>query len=116
MASKNFHSKEYWEAKIRQWLSSGKSAKSWCTENQVVYNTFLGWQNRLKFRNNQKANCPLSQNQLNPPKAHFIELKNQVNTHPGIYLEYANVQIHLSNDFDATTLRKCLDVLQGDLC
>ncbi len=117
MASKKIYSKEYWKIKIQQWLLSGKSAKSWCQENQVVYTTFLGWHNRLKHHNNQKTNNSLKPNSLPAlsSKAHFIELKSP-KKYQGIYLECEGVQIHLSNEFDAATLRICLDVLRDASC
>jgi hypothetical protein len=118
MASKNFYSKEYWKIKIQQWLLSGKSAKSWCQENQVVYNTFLGWRDRLKCCHNQKANSSPNQNSLGstPSKMNFIELKDQPKSCPGIFLECDGVQIHLSTEFDAAVLRKCLNILRGTAC
>lgn len=118
MTSKKFHSKEYWEIKIQQWLSSGKSAKSWCKENQVIYNTFLGWRNYLKFSGSQKIDNLSEKTSSDPSfsKANFIELKNQPKTCPGISLECEGVLIHLSAEFDAILLKKCLHVLRGSIC
>jgi hypothetical protein len=115
MAFKKSYSKEYWEIKVQEWLLSGKSARSWCKENQLVYTTFFGWYRRLK--NNQKANTPSNKNSENLfPKTHFVELKNQSKADPGIFLEYEGVKIHLSDEFDPTILKKCLNVLRGIVC
>jgi hypothetical protein len=117
MASKNFYSKKIWEIKVQQWLSSGKSAKAWCQENQVIYTTFLGWRNRLKCKSNRKVNSS-NQHSLNDPfsKSHFIELKDKPKVYPDISLEYEGVKIYLSAEFDGSALRKCLDVLRGISC
>lgn len=112
--------KREWACKIDQWSQSGKSAKAWCRENKVVYTTFIGWRDRLKDSRSQ--NPLLSQihhsvDSLTSKKIpYFIELKEKPNTYPAISLECAGVQIHLSGDFDAALLRKCLNVLRGDPC
>ena len=114
-SSKSVYSEEYWKAKVQEWISSGKSAKAWCQENKVVYTTFLGWRDRLKFRNTQAA---VKKNALDnhSSKAHFIELKNQQKNYPDILLECEGVKIHLSPEFDAASLKKCLNVLRGLTC
>jgi hypothetical protein len=113
----NLHSKEYWEIKVQQWLSSGKSAKYWCKENQLVYTTFMGWRNRLRHEKKPKTNCTSKQKSLNSSsKTHFIELKNPPKSHPGMHLEYEGIKIHLSAEFDTDLLRRCLNVLQRVTC
>jgi hypothetical protein len=118
MGSNSFYSKAHWEIKLQQWLSSGKSAKAWCQENQVVYTTFLGWRNRLKYLSSQKATSSPELHSLSPSfsNTHFVELKNQSKIYPGISLECEGVKIHLSAEFDGASLRKCLDILRGAPC
>ncbi len=117
MATKNFQSQRYWEIKVQQWLSSGKSVKVWCEENQVIYTTFLGWRNRLKCNDSDKINS-LKQNSLHSSSvgAHFTELKDKPKVCSGITLECEGVQIHLLAEFDPAILRKCLNVLRGVSC
>lgn len=114
MASKNFHSREYWEIKVQEWLSSGRSAKSWCKENQISYNTFLGWRARLE-QNNQKTNL-LKNADPSFSKPHFIELNETPKLSSGIMLEYNGIKIHLQPEFDAFSLEKCLNILRGAAC
>lgn len=99
-----------WVDKVHQWHRSGKSAKAWCRENQVIYTTFLGWCKRLK--SGEEANTSLEIRQ----KPHFIELADCPKISSGLLLECNGIDIHLSPDFDAFTLRRCLDVLRGAPC
>ena len=108
--SRKFHSQQYWEEKIRHRFVSGKSIKSWCLENGIAYNTFLKWQNRLKHIEN------VEQRNLNLQKMHFIELENKPVSQSRIFLEFEGIQIHLAPDFDATSLRKCINALRETIC
>jgi hypothetical protein len=86
-------------------------------KTKLVYTTFMGWRNRLRYEKKQKTNSASKQNALNSSsKTYFIELKNPPKSHSGIQLEYEGIQIHLSADFDTALLRKCLNVLQRDTC
>lgn len=98
-----------WANKIEQWKLSGKSAKAWCRENQVVYNTFLGWHKRFTQHSATAAHSP-------SVKTQFIELKDPKKISSGISLEYGGVTIHLEPEFDAATLEKCLTVVRGSPC
>ena len=112
MLRKHFLQENDWSSKIDQWRQSGKSAKAWCLENQVVYTTFVGWRNRLKAKENQihpDDNNSLSQSRL------FVELTDQKKKSI-ITLECNGVQILISEDFDANLLRKCLDLLRDMSC
>lgn len=99
-----------WSQKIEKWLQSGKSARSWCRENQVVYTTFISWRTPLQC--DLKSLTHLS----SPSEKPFIELKDQTEPRSSITLEYKGVQIHLSDHFDGALLKRCLDLLRGILC
>ncbi len=99
-----------WTNKIEQWKLSGKKARVWCRENQVIYTTFLGWRNRLEDNNAKKIN------RLASVKSQFIELKDQPKILPTISLECDGVIIHLKGEFDSTLLKKCVAVLRGASC
>jgi transposase-like protein len=106
MRSRKFYSKEYKQAKVQDWIASGKRVKAWCLENSIHYTTFLGW--RKKIESSEKTNSF--------EKSNFIELKSQTSSQTGVFLEYAGIRIHLADDFDAVTLKRCLSVLRGGLC
>lgn len=98
-----------WSNKVESWRQSGKSMKAWCRENQVVYTTFLGWCNRLKP--NQNVNSLPSSS-----KTQFVELKECLKDTSGISLECKGVVIHLTSEFNAALLKKCLAVLRDTSC
>ena len=101
--------KRQWVNRIGLWKQSGKSAKAWCRENQVVYTTFIGWRTRLE--GNQNVNSP-----LDSLETQFVELEDEPKVSPGILLECCGVMIHLKSEFDAALLQKCLAVLRGAPC
>jgi hypothetical protein len=107
---KNHALKLEWANKIELWKLSGKKARIWCRENQVVYTTFLGWRNRLGYNNPKKVMPPSS------IKNQFIELKDQPKASPEISLEHSGIMIHLKGEFDAILLQKCLVALRGLPC
>jgi hypothetical protein len=101
-----------WVTRITQWQQSGKSTKAWCQEKQVVYTTFLGWRGRLQLNPS-----PLIQS-TTPSSSQFIELKERpsINISSGVSVECSGVLIHLSVEFNSSTLKKCLDALCGGTC
>lgn len=101
---------EKWTKIFDQWRQSGKSARAYCIENKIVYTTFLGWRKSLE----PYQPC-LTQLPNTPEKPHFIEIKeNEIVS--GLYLDYKNVLIHLSPEFDSGVLRRCLYVLRDMPC
>lgn len=99
-----------WSKKIKQWKFSGKSARAWCHQNQVVYTTFMGWCKRLEIN---KSAQTIQKRSL---KNQFIELKDPTKVYPEISLEYNGVIIHLKGEFDHSLMKKCLAVLRGVQC
>lgn len=101
--------RQEWAYKIKQWKQSGKSARAWCSENHLVYTTFLGWNSRLEHSEEAID--------LNAPSnTQFIELADEPKPTPGFFLEFEGVSIHLKPDFDPTLLKKCLEVLRRVSC
>lgn len=98
-----------WNEKVLEWQKSGKSARSWCQKNKIPYTTFCGWRGRLKNFEKKEVLTPNT-------KSSFIELKKQSNLDSGIILEYRGVKIQLRADFNAMTLKQCLDCLGGVPC
>jgi hypothetical protein len=105
-----------WVNKIQLCRQSGKSAKAWCRENQIVYSTFVGWSHRLKLRGDLDSALTGDLPSKGGVASSFIELKDQSKSISSISLECAGVYIHLSADSDETLLRKCLKVLRGGIC
>lgn len=95
-----------WQEKVLDWEASGKSASAWCKENKISVNTFSGWRNRLKKSSVNSGRA----------KSGFIELKDRVQSDPGITLEYHGIKIHLNAQFDSVALKQCLDCLRGVSC
>jgi hypothetical protein len=95
-----------WRDRVRECEASGKSAKVWCQENKIPLTTLAGWKKRLKI---SRANSVGA-------KSGFIELKEQVQSDPGIILECNGIKIHLRAKFDKGVLKQCLDCLRGTSC
>ena len=99
-----------WAEIIAQWKLSGKQARTWCRENQVVYTTFMGWCKRLKINN------PIKTIREQPLKPQFVELKDPPKVQPEISLEHNGIIIHIKGEFDPFLMKRCLDVLRGAPC
>jgi transposase-like protein len=101
--------KQKWVARVDTWAQSGKSAKRWCREHQVVYSTFIGWRQRLS--------SPKQDNQ--PPSSPFLELQDfpeKLLGKSGIELRYCGAILRLEGQFDASLLRGCLKILRELPC
>jgi hypothetical protein len=98
--------KEYWFAKVSEWQSSGKSARAWCQENNVAYQSFLQWR-----RQYSEFNEPHPEN-LKADS--FIELPND-SSHMLVEMEYRNSLVRISH-IDSENLIECLRTLWSVLC
>jgi len=93
-------SPHYYRRQLDLWRESQKSAKSWCQENDLSYQTFLNWKKR--FETTEK---PFKES------AAFLELPDpQTNA---LELEISGIKIHLERNFDPTILANCLKVLRA---
>lgn len=118
-----------WQDLVAQHQASGKTATAWCHEQGISYETFIMQrsclrQMRLVEQIAKKEDfielqdTAIDQKSLARPaipnvNSQFIELKTPS---PGLILECANVLIHISEEFNALTLKKCLQILRGELC
>jgi hypothetical protein len=116
MASKQHLPREHWENILQEWLLSGQSAKRWCQERQINYNTFTQWKSRLAVSARRPYQKAATQAASSSTRVNFIELTGCATGDPGIYLECAGVKIHLTASFDPVALKKCLDILRGGTC
>lgn len=94
--------RQEWKRLVEQWEKNDRnvSIARWCSEQNVNYNTFLYWRKRFGS---------ISIKQID--RSAFKELPNLTTT-TGITLEYNHIRIQLAENFDATTLTKCLRVLK----
>jgi len=91
-----------WERTIQEQKQSGLSVCRWCQQNQISYNTFLYWKRRCVRISSLKQQS-------------FIELSDRP-LKSGIELECNSVRVHLDKDFDALTLKKCVQALKELRC
>ncbi len=49
--SKRVQTQEKWSKLVEQFNSSNQSAREWCQQNDVSYQSFLHWKNKLKPEN-----------------------------------------------------------------
>lgn len=92
-----------WQENLAQWQASGKSAAMWCKEQEISFNNFCYWKNKLKkSSNNSEFN-----------KNDFVEISDKPQDSSGIIIECQGVNIHLSKNFDPKTLMSCLYTLRG---
>lgn len=89
-----------WKENILKQRQSGLSIVSWCRQHGFTDHIFYYWQNKLF----PKAT-------LN--RSVFVEIpqsKDGPNT--GVTVEYRGFNIHLSESFDSSVLKKCVEVLR----
>ena len=94
--------KQQWKKNILEQLDSGLSIAAWCRQRKIAVHTFYYWHNKLF----PKATFD---------KFTFTEIVNEkkLNTSDsGSMHEYQGINIHLSHDFESSTLKKCLEVLK----
>ena len=92
--------KQEWKENILKQRQSRFSIASWCRQNKIASHTFYYWQRRL---------FPKSVLDRSAFKE-VIEEKNKSNA--GIILEYQGFNIHLSEYFNPSVLKKCVEVLR----
>ena len=90
----------FWEDTFKAWEVSGQTITAWCQEKNLSYNTFCKWRVRLSKPSLIKTS--------------FLEIKEEKSS--SLKLEYHGIHIHLDQNFDPQTLKKCLQALQGFKC
>ena len=97
--------KNEWKEKILKQNESGLSISRWCQENEELSERFYYWKKKLF--------------QSDIEKGSFIELKQENlpkhTSKTGIKIEYEGIVFHLENDFDISSLKKCLQLVK-ELC
>ncbi len=92
-----------WQERVLLQKESGQTMSRWCREQQVDYNSFLYWKDKL-----HPAEKTLK-------RSSFQELTAPLGT-TGVSIEYKEVRIILEKRFDAMVLAQCLQVLKGVSC
>lgn len=98
--------RQEWKRLVEQWEATDQqiSIANWCKERNLNYNTFLYWKDRFQHRPARKVE-----------RSSFQELTHSSAT-TGIVLECNQIRIQLAQNFDAVTLKKCLQVLKEAVC
>ncbi len=98
--------RQEWKQLVEQWEATDQkiSVTRWCSERNINYNTFLYWKERFRSGAVRKID-----------ESSFQELSHSPVT-TGIVLECNQIRIQLAENFDAPTLRKCLQILKEGVC
>ena len=98
--------RQEWKRLVSKWEATDRavSIARWCSEQNVNYNTFLYWKERF---------CSSSAREID--RSSFPELTHSTAA-TGVTLEYQQIRIQLTENFDAATLTKCLRILKGAVC
>ena len=92
--------KQQWKETIFKQRRSNLSIAAWCRQNKMVVHTFYYWQSRLFPKS------PLS-------RSIFVEaVDEQSKPSTEIILKYQVFDIRLSEDFNSSSLKRCLEVLK----
>ncbi len=90
-----------WKERLQLQKESGLAVKAWCHQNGVPYHCFKYWRSRL-------------QQTPDLARSSFKELSDKP-TGSGIIIEKKGLRIHVTKNFDISTLSQCLSVL-AKLC
>lgn len=99
---------EKWSILVKQCQASGKTAIVWCQENNISYETFI--MRRSQIRKMQKEqDSPLH-------KSSFVELQEPKTEQSGIEIHIHNRILAVQKNFDASTLLRCIQILESFSC
>jgi hypothetical protein len=98
--------RQEWKRLVEQWEATDQkiSVARWCSEQNINYNNFLYWKERFRSGSVRRVDRSSFQELTHPP------------TTTGIILEYNQIRIQLTENFDAATLTKCLRILKEVAC
>ena len=95
--------KQEWNDRVEGWLVSNMSAAKWCRDNELDYNKFLYWKERFSQKKEKHNNSITTA---------FVEIPEHKSDSAGIIMEYQGLRIHLSKQFDHSTLQSLLIFLR----
>ena len=91
--------KQQWKDRVNEQRSSGLSVPLWCRQNKIPVYNFRYWQNKLFPK--PPIDCSA-----------FTEISIKSTAKTEIILAYQGFNVHLSQHFDSSTLKRCLEVLK----
>ena len=98
----------FWKKLVDEYCASGLSMRKWCQENNIVYQTFQYWKEKIlkdQLNGHQEASIT---------KKNFTELVDRPQSDPSeIEIVISKTSIRLRKGFDEETLRSCLCALGG---
>ena len=106
MKVRSRRSREQWQELVHQWQSAKMTAIAWCRQNNVPYESFIIWKNRLKSERAQST----TNDQL------FVELTDTTSEYSGIELHHLDFKLTIRKHFHQETLLHCLQVLKRLSC
>lgn len=86
-----------WKERIELQKESGLTVKAWCHQNGSAYHCFKYWRSRLQQTPDLK-------------RSSFKELSDKP-AGTGIVIEKKGLRIHVTKNFDSSTLFQCLSLL-----
>lgn len=107
IAKRKKRTREQWQELVLQWETAQMTAKDWCLQHKVSYESFIIWRKRLKS---------IPRDKMSAPNASFIELLDDPTTPSGVEIHVHSLRLFLSKDFDSSTLLRCLQVLEKLSC
>ena len=106
MKIRSRRSREQWQELVRQWEASKATATAWCKQNDIPYESFIIWKNRLK---SERAQPTLGDQP-------FVELTDTPSASSGIELYHRDLKLIIGKQFHPETLLQCLRVLKRLSC
>ena len=94
---------DYWRKHIKQWEGSSLSQARYCRENRLSESSFSGWRRKLEL------DSSLSDTSATPQ---FLELSKPSASTPVLKIERGKFTIHVPANFEASELRRLLEVLE----
>ena len=96
-----------WKEKIIDQSQSGLSIAAWCRQNNIKIHTFIYWRDKCQPKSIDRSDFK------------EVPIQQIVDTLPkksGISLQYQEFCIFLEQQFDATALKHCLQILKELSC
>jgi hypothetical protein len=94
-------SREQWQELVCQWQDTQMTAIAWCRQQDISYESFIIWKNRLKNSSQPTAS-----------KQPFVELIDTTPAHSGIEIHCRDLKLTIRKNFDPEVLLQSLQVLE----
>lgn len=91
-----------WRRRIQEWTASGQAGTDWCRENNLSYNQFWYWKERLKGKKRKSRST----------KGRFVEIQDKAPSKARIVIEFQGIQISIIGGFDEESLLRCIRLLR----